>query len=523
MNKQDLLKLTGIFLLLMTLGATQVFPQTTEFSYQGFLSDNSASANGNFDFEFRLFDVATGGAAIGTIQRSNVTVINGVFSVVLDFGAFPSANRFLEIAVRPPGGTTITTLAPRSKILSTPYATNAQNSSQLGGVNFNQFVLTGDARLSDARSPLPNSANYIQNRITAQTATNFNVSGNGTAGGTLSGSIVNAVTQYNFGANRILAKFGVNNLYLGTLAGASNGGIQNTLVGDSAGKDNTGNENAFFGFISGQRNTTGGDNAFFGSRSGAANTDGTSNTFFGSKAGIANTIGEDNTFAGFDAGKTNTTGARITLVGADADVGNAGLSNATAIGAKAFVATSNSLVLGSISGSNGALFNTNVGIGTTAPNDRLHVNGVIRVEVLGLGGTTSLCRNANEQISNCSSSLRYKTDIAPFASGLNLINQLKPISFAWKNGGMRDLGLGAEDVAAVEPLLVTYNETGEVEGVKYDRVPIVLLNAVKEQQALIEQQTKQLAAQEARIEKLERSLKLRTKTTLKDNSRKDEK
>jgi len=53
---------------------------------------------------------------------------------------------------------------------------------------------------------------------------------------------------------------------------------------------------------------------------------------------------------------------------------------------------------------------------------------------------------------------------------------------------MRDLGLGAEDVEKVEPLLVTYNEKGQVEGVKYDRVAVVLLNAVNEQQAQIEKQ-----------------------------------
>ncbi len=80
---------------------------------------------------------------------------------------------------------------------------------------------------------------------------------------------------------------------------------------------------------------------------------------------------------------------------------------------------------------------------------------------------------------------------------------------------MRDLGLGAEDVEKVEPLLVTYNEKGEVEGVKYDRVAVVLLNAVKEQQAQIEQQKKLLTAQNARIEKLESSLKLRVKTASK--------
>lgn len=51
---------------------------------------------------------------------------------------------------------------------------------------------------------------------------------------------------------------------------------------------------------------------------------------------------------------------------------------------------------------------------------------------------------------------------------------------------MHDLGLGAEDVAAIEPLLVTYNKDGQVEGVKYDRIGVVLVNAVKEQQGHIE-------------------------------------
>ena len=35
---------------------------------------------------------------------------------------------------------------------------------------------------------------------------------------------------------------------------------------------------------------------------------------------------------------------------------------------------------------------------------------------------------------------------------------------------------------------------GEIEGVKYDRVGVVLINAVKEQQAQIEQQRSQIAS-----------------------------
>lgn len=66
---------------------------------------------------------------------------------------------------------------------------------------------------------------------------------------------------------------------------------------------------------------------------------------------------------------------------------------------------------------------------------------------------------------------------------LTLISRLRPVSFNWKQGGMADLGLIAEEVAKVEPLLVTHNDKDQIEGVKYDRVAVVLLNAVKEQQA----------------------------------------
>ena len=97
--------------------------------------------------------------------------------------------------------------------------------------------------------------------------------------------------------------------------------------------------------------------------------------------------------------------------------------------------------------------------------------------------------------------------------GLDLIRKLRPVSFSWKNGGMRDLGLGAEDVRDIEPLLTTTNDKGEVEGVKYDRVGVVLVNAVQEQQleiesqrAVIEEQKKRLEHQQTQLDEQARKL-----------------
>jgi hypothetical protein len=140
--------------------------------------------------------------------------------------------------------------------------------------------------------------------------------------------------------------------------------------------------------------------------------------------------------------------------------------------------------------------NGNVGIGTTLPMDTLDVNGIIRVATLGAGGSgNGLCRNGSNQISDCSSSLRYKTNVQSFLGGLDIVNRLRPISFTWKQGGMPDIGLGAEEVEKVAPLFTFRNDKGEIEGVKYNQLSAVFVNAFKEQQAQIAQQQAMIAQQ----------------------------
>jgi hypothetical protein len=126
---------------------------------------------------------------------------------------------------------------------------------------------------------------------------------------------------------------------------------------------------------------------------------------------------------------------------------------------------------------------------------------------LGSGGNTSLCLNSFGQISDCSSSLRYKDHLSMFSRGLDLITKLRPISFTWKQDGKRDLGLGAEDVEQIEPLLVNYNSSGQVEGVKYDRINLVLINAIKQQQEQINLLRQQNELITTRLKAVERKAK----------------
>jgi hypothetical protein len=362
-------------------------------------------------------------------------------------------------------------------------AATATDAAKLGGVAASNYVQTVDPRLSDARPPTAGSTNYIQNTTSQQSSGNFNISGDGMAGGLLSGNLINSSTQYMIGGSRVLSvPPGTQNFFAGVGAGQSNttgnnnsfvganSGLNNTtgafnsFFGVSAGfQNNTSNDNSFFGYNAGSQNTgganailgsgnsffgsqagsnnttgfhnsffgqdvgsgntTGNGNSFFGRSAGSFNTMGVANSYFGELSGLYNTTGENNSFFGngagqgvnsqnntgggnsffgADAGKNNTSGNANTFVGESAGLSNSvennntfigyladgavGITNATAIGAKASVTQSNSMVLGSINGQNGATADTKVGIGTTRPNAKLQVTGGdVFVDTVGTG------------------------------------------------------------------------------------------------------------------------------------------
>jgi len=128
--KLDLLAVISAATLLLVLTSNETTrAQGTAFSYQGKLSDHGTPGAGSYDFTFALFDDAIAGNSTGiTLTNSAVQVVGGAFSVVLDFGAtFPGADRWIEIGVRTNGNAAFTTLTPRQKITSTPYAVTAAN------------------------------------------------------------------------------------------------------------------------------------------------------------------------------------------------------------------------------------------------------------------------------------------------------------------------------------------------------------------------------------------------------------
>ena len=145
--------LSALLLSLTVVNAAVLARPTTQsnaFAYQGVLKSGGAAVNGNVDLQFKLFDAASAGNQIGsTLAVNAVVVAGGVFTSSLDFGAlaFNGEERWLEIAVASPAGGGIgpfTTLTPRQKLASAPYAAYALSASlpatYASPVNFNNAL-----------------------------------------------------------------------------------------------------------------------------------------------------------------------------------------------------------------------------------------------------------------------------------------------------------------------------------------------------------------------------------------------
>ena len=182
--------------------------------------------------------------------------------------------------------------------------------------------------------------------------------------------------------------------------GLNTNGYNNTAIGFYAGKNNSiGHDNLFLGYSAGISNISGIGNQFIGSNAGHNSiaswntligdnagyriTSGHDNQFIGSQSGTNTTIGSYNICLGTWAGNNNISGSYNTYLGNGANSAD-GVNNSAAIGNVAYVEASNTIVLGSINGVNGAGATSVVAIGRTTPayGYMLSVNGKIISEEL---------------------------------------------------------------------------------------------------------------------------------------------
>jgi hypothetical protein len=105
------------------------------------------------------------------------------------------------------------------------------------------------------------------------------------------------------------------------------------------------------------------------------------------------------------------------------------------------------------------------------------------------------------------SSKRWKTNIKPIEDARDKIQHLRGVSFDWKADGKHDIGLIAEEVGEVIPEVVAYEENGkDAKSIDYARLVAVLVEAVKEQQEIIDKQNSELTEMKAKMAKFESAL-----------------
>lgn len=124
-----------VLLSILNAQVSTAFAQGTAFTYQGRLNNGTNPATGNFDLTFSLFGVSSGGSSLaGPVTNTAVGVTNGLFTVMVDFGAgvFTGSSNWLSIGVRTNGGGAFTALTPREQVTPTPYAIFAESANAAG-------------------------------------------------------------------------------------------------------------------------------------------------------------------------------------------------------------------------------------------------------------------------------------------------------------------------------------------------------------------------------------------------------
>ena len=124
----------------------------------------------------------------------------------------------------------------------------------------------------------------------------------------------------------------------------------------------------------------------------------------------------------------------------------------------------------------------------------MYANGTWRVQATGSGCSINGALTATGNVTAYSDA-RLKTNVKTIDNALDIVDQLRGVSFDWKESGKHSIGVIAQEVEEVLPELVldtksidaeTKEET-EVKTVDYGKMVGVLINAIKELRAEVEE------------------------------------
>ena len=287
-----------------------------------------------------------------------------------------------------------------------------------------------------------------------------------------------------------------------------------------------GNYNSALGAFSLYTNTTGDSNSAVGFKALYLNNSGVGNTALGAFSLYSNTTASQNTAVGDGALQ------HISTVGQSTAVGYQALANATGGRNEAFGASAlfhNTGGIGNVAvGGSTLVGNTvgfyNVGLGENAGGHLTTGNGNVCIgyNVLGAAGESNTTRirnvysslasaravyvNSDSKIGTLASTRRVKENIRPMDKASEVILALQPVSFRYKKeidvSGTPQFGLIAEEVAEIDADLITRDEEGKPQTVRYEAVNAMLLNEFLKEHRTVQELKSTATTQEATISRL---------------------
>ena len=293
-------------------------------------------------------------------------------------------------------------------------------------------------------------------------------------------------------------------------------GIANAAVGWKSLSSNTdGSFNTAVGaatllFNVGDQSTEhGGFNTAIGAAALLFNTTGSYNTATGLAALERNTTGIGHSAFGYEALINNETGSFNTAFGVNALHQNTSADANTAVGSQALAQSTGSgnTAIGSLAGTQLVTGNGNVYIGQDVEGQNSESNTTyIRNVYDSITTARQVYVDANNKIGTLASTRRVKDDIQSMAGASETILALRPVTFRYKKEIDRyctpQFGLVAEEVAEINPDLVTRDREGKPETVRYDAVNAMLLNEFLKEHRKVQELEANAARQQKQIEAL---------------------
>ena len=145
-------------------------------------------------------------------------------------------------------------------------------------------------------------------------------------------------------------------------------------------------------------------------------------------------------------------------------------------------------------------------IGHNYPEEMLDVYGNGRFRSVGssVAGNIPLYITTNGTLSTASSDAQLKTNIKILDNALSIISDLRGVRYQWLSDTDKKekVGFIAQEVEKVLPEVVFTNPTDGLKGVNYSEITAVLVEAIKEQQQIIESQQSQINELKSLVYKL---------------------